>query len=48
MSLVDDEVIESFKEIYKLKLKKYDHKDIFNCDETVFYKCVPSKTYCQW
>jgi hypothetical protein len=40
-------VIESFKEIYEKKLKFYDPKDVFNCDETgFFYKCTPKKTLC--
>ena len=31
---------------YGLKrLKNYNEKDIFNCDETgLFYKCMPNKT----
>ncbi|KAG0421444.1 Tigger transposable element-derived protein 4, partial [Dictyocoela muelleri] len=45
--LVNDEVINSFKDFYKEKIKCYAPSDIFNCDETgLFYKCTPIKTLC--
>ncbi|KAG0442234.1 Tigger transposable element-derived protein 6 [Dictyocoela muelleri] len=45
--LVNEETISYFKNEYEIKLKSYDKKDIFNCDETgFFFKCTPNKTLC--
>jgi hypothetical protein len=45
--LVDGNLIEDFRVTYENKLKMYDKKDIFNCDEAgFFYKCTTSRTLC--
>lgn len=43
--LVDNELIESFKEVYSKKLESYSPDNIYNCDETgFFFKCSPNRT----
>jgi len=43
---VSPDLITNFKECYYNKLKEYEEKNIFNCDETrLFYKQTCLKTY---
>ncbi len=44
--MVDTNIISNFKSAFANKLKEYEDKNIFNCDETVlFYRQSQLKTY---
>ncbi|KAG0433932.1 Tigger transposable element-derived protein 6, partial [Dictyocoela muelleri] len=43
--LVDERILDGFKNIYKKKFSEYAMSDVFNCDETgLFFKSTPSRT----
>ncbi|KAG0439732.1 Tigger transposable element-derived protein 6 [Dictyocoela muelleri] len=45
--LVDENVLEEFKDVYSKKLSSYNKADVFNCDETgLLFKCTPNKNLC--
>lgn len=43
---VDERYVLNFKELYIAKLKEYEDRNVYNCDETgLFWKCSLNRTY---